>query len=83
MGIWLKLDEARPAKNGRYLITGHCFKQIEIARFNNGDWYATENSNGQTINSVITHWQPLPEKPSRPRSPTQPKLRKIGRGKEV
>lgn len=64
MDTWLELDKVKPAKNGRYLIMGQYFKQIEIAQFNNGDWYSTENNNGQTINSVITHWQPLPDKPS-------------------
>ena len=64
MDTWLELDKSKPAKNGRYLIMGRYFKQIEIARFNNGDWYSTENNNGQTINSVITHWQLLPDKPS-------------------
>lgn len=63
MDTWLELDKVKPAKNGRYLIIGRYFKQIEIARFDNGDWYSTENNNGQTINSVITYWQPLPDKP--------------------
>lgn len=58
---WISVDERLPEKDGSYLVHSGKSNAVYAAHF----WKRDGRWSGKSINLFITHWQPLPEPPTK------------------